>query len=255
MNLEKKNKHIRDSHIQFDEKPHIYYIDDKKVETSVTSFIHNFFPEFNGNKIAELCVKKGRNNEKSEYFGMTKTMVLNKWEKNRVLAAELGTALHKSIELFYNDEICDDDIVNSQEYSFFKDFVKDNDMIPYRTEWEVYHEEANLAGSIDMVFKNDDGSYSIYDWKRSKKIEKSSKYEFGKEPLDHLPHCNFWHYSLQLNTYKYILETKYNLNIKDMYLVVLHPNFKKYQKVIVPNLQTDVNLIISNRIENFISSD
>jgi hypothetical protein len=27
-----------------------------------------------------------------------------------------------------------------------------------------------LAGSIDMVYKNEDGTFSIYDWKRTKQM-------------------------------------------------------------------------------------
>ena len=31
--------------------------------------------------------------------------------------------------------------------------------------------------------------------------------------INHLPDTNFWHYSLQLNTYKAILEDKYGVKI------------------------------------------
>ena len=65
-----------------------------------------------------------------------------------------------------------------------------------------------------MIFQNPDGSFSIYDWKRCKKIEKSNKFEFGLENLDHLPNSNFWHYTLQLNIYKYILGQKYDFKVK-----------------------------------------
>ena len=82
---------------------------------------------------------------------------------------------------------------------------------PYRTEWMVYHEELRLAGSIDMIFENEDGSLQIYDWKRCKEISYDSYY--GKAAItsciSHLPDTNFWHYSLQLNVYKNILEIKY----------------------------------------------
>ena len=42
------------------------------------------------------------------------------------------------------------------------------------------------------------------------------------ECIEHLPDSNFWHYSLQLNTYKYMLEKNYNKKVNGMYLVCLH---------------------------------
>jgi hypothetical protein len=93
----------------------------------------------------------------------------------------------------------------------------------------IYHEDLKLAGSIDMVYENPDGTLTIYDWKRAKEITKSSgfnKYAVTK-CINHLPDTNFWHYSLQLNTYKAILEAKYNKIVTELYLVRLHPNNTK----------------------------
>ena len=42
--------------------------------------------------------------------------------------------------------------------------------------------------------------------------------------IEHLPNTNYWHYSLQLNTYKAILERQYGKIVTDLYLVRLHPN-------------------------------
>jgi nucleoside-diphosphate-sugar epimerase len=42
-------------------------------------------------------------------------------------------------------------------------------------EWMIFDEDLKLAGSIDMVYENPDGTLSIYDWKRSKDISKINK--------------------------------------------------------------------------------
>jgi ATP-dependent exoDNAse (exonuclease V) beta subunit len=93
----------------------------------------------------------------------------------------------------------------------------------------IYHEDLKLAGSIDMVYENPDGSLTIYDWKRAKEISKVNgfKESASTECINYLPNTNFWHYSLQLNTYKAILEQKYEKKITDLYLVRLHPNNPK----------------------------
>ena len=52
------------------------------------------------------------------------------------------------------------------EWEYFLQFVGDHpELKPYRTEWMIYDEDLKLAGSIDMVYENADGTLSIYDWK------------------------------------------------------------------------------------------
>ena len=104
----------------------------------------------------------------------------------------------------------------------FIEFIKETpNLKPYRTEWTIYHEDIKLAGSIDMIYENPDGTLSIYDWKRSKEIKKINnwnKYALTKS-ICQMPDANFWHYALQLNTYKAILEAKYDKKVTDLYLV------------------------------------
>jgi len=246
MLLSKMNSHARDQYIKFYPEPHEYTIYGKKVKKSVTTLVHDYFPSFNAEKVAKQCFKKAKSNSQSEYINMSVDDILQKWEANKNNACDLGTVLHETIEKVYNDQEYEND---TKEFSFFLNFYNDfSHLKAYRTEWEVFHEEANLAGSIDMVFQNLDGTYSIYDWKRSKKIEKHNRYECGNFPVDHLPHSNFWHYSLQLNIYKYILEDKYNIYIKDLFLVICHPNNTNYQLLEVPNLQNEVKEIFDLQI-------
>ena len=102
-----------------------------------------------------------------------------------------------------------------------------------------------------MVYKNDeDGSLIIYDWKRAKQIVKTSN--FNKyaitECIDHLPDTNFWHYSLQLNIYKFILEKNYGVTISKLCLVRLHPNSKKsFELIKLPILKKEVEDLFEER--------
>jgi len=117
-------------------------------------------------------------------------------------------------------------------------------LIPYRTEWTVFDEDLGLAGSIDLCFIKPDGTIAIYDWKRSKEIKQSSSFyvKYSKNPvLSHIPDLNYWHYSLQLNIYKQILERKYGKTVSEMCLVCLHPNHKNYQRISVVDMSTEVN--------------
>jgi hypothetical protein len=102
-----------------------------------------------------------------------------------------------------------------------------------------------------MVFENPDGTLQIYDWKRCKEIKYDP--EFGKMAttpcIQHLPDTNFWHYSLQLNTYKKILEEKYDKKITDLYLICVHPDnpYKNYDRIQVPVLEKEMNDLFTLR--------
>ena len=105
-----------------------------------------------------------------------------------------------------------------------------------------------------MIFENDDGTLQIYDWKRSKEITKSNSWNkySTTECLNHLPDTNYWHYSLQLNIYKYILEKKYNKKVTGLYLVCLHPDNKgkNFIRIKASNLDNEVNELFELRNNN-----
>lgn len=246
--LSKQNFHERDSHIIFDEEPHIYTIDGDSSYDSVTTFIKkNNFEEFDADKIIDKMMNGTNWNEKNKYYGMTKEEIIEMWEKNRNESAALGTELHKCIEDFYNNIPVKNDSV---EYKYFQDFYDNHkDLKPYRTEWMIWDKELKLAGSIDMTYILEDGSLYIYDWKRSKNICKASfNYKTAINPIiSHIPDSNFWHYSFQLNVYKAILEKNYDKKISQMCLIVMHPNNNNYKKFILPDLTEEVNELFEQR--------
>ena len=57
------------------------------------------------------------------------------------------------------------------------------------------------------------------------------------------------HYSLQLNTYKAILEKNYSVKIKDLFIICLHPENKNnsYMKFKIPDLQEEVKVLFKER--------
>jgi hypothetical protein len=58
--------------------------------------------------------------------------------------------------------------------------------------------------------------------------------------IRHLDDTNFWHYALQLNTYKAIIEEKYGRKVVGLCLVCLHPNNADYQLIPVPFLEKEM---------------
>lgn len=245
--LAKKNSHARDAHILFDEEPHIYTINGDSNFTSVTTWNHSHFSHFDADKIIDKMMKS-RTWATSKYYGQTKKEIKDGWTANGKLASEAGTNMHYNIERFYNNMEVED---NSIEFKYFKEFQQDyRHLKPYRTEWMIYDEKLKFAGSVDMLFQNKDGSLDIYDWKRCKEIKKTNSWQSGiTKCIRHLPDSNYWHYSLQLNTYKALLEKNYNVKINGMYLVCLHPNNinKSYQRITVNDMSKEITSLFKLR--------
>ena len=235
--------------------------------TSVTTWVHTHFTQFDAGLIIERMMSNKSWKPGHKYWGLTASEIKDLWNLKRDDAAGAGTKLHYEIECFMNSkdlliEYTHLDLILEKEkekekekengkkylgfgieWTYFLNFIQDNPhMKPYRTEWTVYHEDLRLAGSIDMVYENPDGSLSIYDWKRSADIVKVNAWNKCAitKCINWMPDSNFWHYALQLNAYKMILETKYGKVVKDLYLVRLHPNSDNYELIQVPDLKHEI---------------
>ena len=227
--LSTMNPHPRDVNISFEDIGHVYTILGKKDHTSVTTWIKQFFSKFNPDAVIDRMMKSPKWPE-SKYYGKTKEDIKEEWNASGNLAAKLGTEMHKLFEDYYNGLPVN---TTCLEYSYFEKFIADHTHLkPFRSEWTVYDEDLKISGSIDMTFLNEDGTISIYDWKRCKSIEKTTAYrQYAKAPIHHIPDTNFWHYTLQLNAYKMILERKYGFVVRDMFLICIHPELDEtYQK-------------------------
>ena len=247
--LAQRNAHPRDVNISFEEEGHIYTVlGERGTYTSVTTWVHQQFPHFDSNSIIENILKSPkRNDPQYRYYGKTREDIEAEWEANRIAASSAGTKMHFDIECYYNGLVVSNPSI---EYSYFQKFVADFPWLEaYRTEWTVYHEELKVSGSIDMVFRDTrDGSFYIYDWKRSKEIKFDDAYcDFGVGVLSGVPNLNFWHYSLQLGIYKAILEEKYGLAISGMFLIVLHPDHSGYQRIETADLGREIGILFSER--------
>jgi hypothetical protein len=259
--LSRIHHHPRDDHIAFDEPTHKYYVNGSCAgNISCTGFIHEFFPHFD----AKAIITKMRNGPKwptSKYFGKTDEEIMGEWSANGREASRAGTAMHLAIEQFLHgsgDRILPQ-VKETPEWKYFNKFWKDfgHDLEPYRSEWEVFTDslepvkgerKIKLCGSIDMVFRRkSDGKFVIYDWKRSKEIKSDNPFGNGFPPLEHVPDTNYWHYTLQLNVYKWILETYYGVEVADLYLVILHPDNPSYRRMRLNILTDEVEDMIECR--------
>ncbi|CAE7704017.1 unnamed protein product, partial [Symbiodinium necroappetens] len=145
------------------------------------------------------------------------------WSRGCSEAAHYGTYMHYLFEAYLNGYEVPS---SSPEFRMFQSFLStiDRDATVWRTEWVVYGEDENIAGSIDFCARLADGSLMLADWKRASGLRN----KFGSRqqmlpPLQHLPDCTGMRYRLQLNAYRYIVEKYYGFQVSRMCIVCCHP--------------------------------
>ena len=241
--LSSKNHYERDERIQFSDSDHTYLIDKKNKAVSVTELIGRYFPKFD---------KEFWANKESIKTGKPKNEILKKWDDLGKKARDLGTELHEQIENFYNSK----EYIRSKEldkfFKFHKNHIQDK-YKPHRTEWRIFDEDKNLAGTVDMVYEKENGELFIFDWKRSKKIinsdgsiEKNNPFENGLNGLSHLPSSDYVKYCLQQNIYKNILESKYDKKVSSMNLLILHPHIENYHIIQVESFKNETKYLLDS---------
>lgn len=111
-----------------------------------------------------MADKKRKRGEKEEEGGedqytlysyeraMTDEEILDEWDRNREEAANRGTDAHYQLELWMNSLPCREEASEVRNgISFVFDQLAPIGFKPYRTEWEIFSDEEQVAGSIDLV--------------------------------------------------------------------------------------------------------
>lgn len=239
MKLAKQNPHKRDRYTRMHpdyDKNHVYLIHGKshidKGYKSVTTWLKQFFDEFDAQETVDKYYDKWQANNHPEYGGKSKAEIIQMWEDKRDKAATEGTYMHKQFELAMNELDYDLDI---PELKPFIDWTLEHPLTPYRTEMTIYHPKLKLVGNVDLLAKDKDGNFVIVDYKRSEKPSNVSYGRRTKGGLD-LPDTKLVKHALQLNIYKYILESKYDIKISGLFNLYIKED--KYE--FVP--QQEINL-------------
>jgi DNA gyrase subunit A len=108
----------------------------------------------------------------------------------------------------------------------------------------------NLKNILDEYLKHRDvvvRRRTEFELEKAKEIKTANNFETAHYPLNHLPNTNYWHYTLQLNIYRWILETHYGMKISGLYLIILHPNNKSFIRMELNILTDEIQDMIACR--------
>lgn len=187
---------------------------------------------------------------------LTDDEIKHKWAD--VEKCNRGTEAHYMMELWMNSEPCrtlQPEVVVGLE--FVRTQLAPHGIRAYRTEWEIYAGEEDVAGSIDFVgLHEESGEIVIVDWKRTPKL-KANLHGFAwgngrrdrlKPPLNHLDDCDGVKYTAQLSAYAWILEKYYGKRVRALALCSLHPDAPFHTWV--PYLAVEMEYIMRCRREH-----
>lgn len=268
--------------IEFDEEQHKYTYDGENM-TSVTQWVSSFFSKFDAERISPFTAKAVNKEIKAYSSGelspedMTKAQRLfrsdfesevesrkNKqnpitprrvqlfWERWRDEAAEHGTLVHEELEECLQgvldpllDEVHQKTINGMAAYAV----IRNNNGYPsqVKTEEIVVAPELGLAGTIDVQLL-EGNKVVLVDWKTNAELKREGyRGQTAQPPVNHLQHCSFNKYRLQLSTYAYMLENYYGMEIKRMYIVHL-PDNHNHEVIPVEYLKEEVEAMIASGV-------
>lgn len=250
-----KLNYFKDPNFEFDAYSHQYTYNSfgKPVQffESVSGFISQFKKPFDSKTISKYVAKSR---------GVSQQQILNEWAATAKEGTDLGSYVHNWIEEYYDGknpkfpEIIQPDVEDpffvpliSNTKSFeekakdrIEKFLKINEtklsiMDPVLQEFRIFSKKWGIAGTLDVMFKLND-QYYIGDWKTNKDF-KDDDHPDGKRqrllpPFDDLWDNNLTGYSLQISTYRLILEEEAGFETEGGFLVWLGPDDPKLYKTL-----------------------
>ena len=167
-------------------------------------------------------------------FNREQQAILDAWDEENRRSCERGTKIHSDLE---NSLYCKRQNIDLAKYQIGGKFecIKDHNELDL--EYGVYPEylihrvsedgKLRLAGQIDLLVKKGN-KIIIADYKTNKEIKTKSFYDKNKKssekmkyPLNNIDDVNYWHYTLQLSTYAWMIQ-KLNPEFEIEDLVMIH---------------------------------
>ncbi len=202
-------RNFADNNIKLIESTHEYKLeDDPEFKfTSCTTFAKYFFPPFD-----KIGIANNLTSTNESYMHLTPQELVLEWDK----IAEEGTLIHAEIESYINNKDAATHPKSKMAVNWIKEDVTAIERYDIYPEVIVYSKELALAGTIDLlIYDRLKKEYKILDWKTNRRIDTQSfNNKMGNnEATAHLMDCNYYHYSLQLSLYQYILQNYYNAKV------------------------------------------
>ena len=195
----------------------------------------------------------------AERRGLTKQEVIAEWREINRLANEYGTNLHEILERFLlapnriyspRDEfegtvinafrrVCDEEGLDL----LLNDKVKPEHIMSIE-----FTDEKGIAGTSDIIEDLPDGMFfNVWDFKTNKKFEYENKYgEFLHFPLNHLAHCQYNDYTIQLSVYGVMYERETGKKFNRGGLFYWDKNIQIFKLIPIGYMKKEAEMLIEH---------
>lgn len=222
-----------------------------KVFTSVTQLISRYKNPFDPTgAIAKAVANKE---------GLTVEQVQAEWKRKSKEAIDLGNSIHTKYESHIKTKSESGDWIPQFEAALAKIGCSlEEDNIKYYPEILIYDEDNEIAGTVDLLIELPNGEHYLVDYKTNKALKHPSDeadyVKPMKSPFEELLDCNYNHYLLQLNGYRYMLQKK-GINVAAMFIFHLNRDIKDIDIHPIPVSSLGESLITSETLNLFTGSN
>ena len=265
--------------VVFNEEEHKYSNVKGKQYISSTTIIHKYAQEFDGEfwslykALERIDINFVKNKSKYakikdeaillklvpsyidlDVLDVVKRIILKEWKDKNDKSKVRGTKIHLEKEngslgkpkesfegISYN--VNQKTVLDFSNISFdYLTELKDG----YHSELLLWNHDLEIAGMSDVVIietdKFGDRWVSVLDYKTNREIKQSNKFQKMKYPLDHLDDANYFHYTLQLSLYCYLLECM-GFKVKHLRLIWINEFSHEIPFVLQYRKQDVINMI------------
>jgi hypothetical protein len=228
------------------------YVNDKFPKmnyTSVTTVLGKYKEAFDEDYHAERVAKRK---------GVTKEEIIAEWREINRLANEYGTALHEILERFLlaphrmyspRDEF-EKTVINAFKTVCYDEgltLINSNQIKPEHIMSYEFNDYVGIAGTSDIIEDINDNMFNVWDFKTNKKFEFENKYgEFLHFPVNHLTHCQYNDYTLQLSIYGVMYERETGKKFNRGGLFYWDKYVQKFKLIPISYMKREAEMLIDH---------
>ena len=212
--------------------------------------------------------------KKAQESSLSDAEIREMWHAENEEAQRVGAFMHRQL----NNMLLDKYYQFSMTYSYvgeytkvskmitivdeanqFNEFLKENELRPYRSMWVIYDEVSRLVGTIDLLALNAAGQHVMFNWTRSHTLGEETADGFlvnnesygntGKGAFRHVPDSPFHREALQMSVLRLILLQKYGIDVVSAQTAVFHSDNMKYHLIDLPFMRDEAENLLSRPIK------
>ena len=200
----------KDKAVVFDTESHSYTVNGTRLGLSVSGVVKAYWPEFNAASVAKRCGRTAR----IKWTGnpdATDAELVEAWDQNGKEASEKGTRIHYLIETYFLNPAQGSDLCPVVRRWLKRRFSAKG--------WRFWPEKivygtpngalCVIPGTIDLLARDGDGQWWIFDWKRGEVDPDSKKGDIDE--ITGVRGTKYVKYSTQLALYAQILASDYDI--------------------------------------------